>query len=52
VYGVVRRAPGRYEVVSSERIDLVQRIPNHDDDGGSAVGPRALLRVAEDKLGL
>jgi hypothetical protein len=52
VYGVVRRAPGRYDVVSSERIDLVQRIPNHDDDGGSAVGPRALLRVAKDKLGL
>ncbi|MPZ23571.1 MAG: hypothetical protein GEU28_08490 [Dehalococcoidia bacterium] len=33
VYTVVRNAAAEYEVTKSETIDLVQAIPNHDDDG-------------------
>jgi len=33
VYEVQRNSPGNYAVVSIEYIDLVTRIPNHNDDG-------------------
>lgn len=33
VYSVDRLGVGDYEVVAAETIDLIQQIPNHDDDG-------------------
>ena len=33
VFGVIRNGANAYQVTSSETIDLVKDIPNHDDDG-------------------
>ncbi|MCB0012799.1 MAG: hypothetical protein KDE34_12890, partial [Anaerolineales bacterium] len=45
VYEIVRNGPNDYEVISTEVINSVANIPNHDDDGslnlaGSLVGVR------------
>ena len=50
--GVVRTGPGQYEVTSSEAIDEVRDIPNHNDDGRSATSWRVVVREAGKKLGL
>ncbi|HEU0304886.1 MAG TPA: kelch repeat-containing protein [Gaiellaceae bacterium] len=49
VFTVVRRSG--YEVTSTEEIDLIQDIPNHDDDGSSATDFDATVRVLWQKLG-
>lgn len=51
-YTVRRRTAGAYEVTATERIGLVRRIPNHDDDGSSAVDVGSLVTVIRDKIGL
>ena len=51
-YTVRRRTAGAYEVVATEKIDLVRAIQNHDDDGSSATDTRSLLQLARDRLGL
>ncbi len=50
--GIVRTGPGQYEVTSSEAIDEVRDIPNHNDDGRSATSWRVVVREAGKKLGL
>jgi hypothetical protein len=43
---------GGYEVVDTETIDLVQEIPNHNDDGAAAADWRGLVRAVRIRLGL
>jgi N-acetylneuraminic acid mutarotase len=50
-YEVVRK-DGRFEVVSTETIEEIRWIPNHDDDGSSVTDVRSLLRTAAERLGL
>ena len=50
--GVARTAAGAYEVTSSEAIDEVREIPNHNDDGSSATSWRVVLREAGLALGI
>ena len=51
-FTVVRRRPGGYRVTGTEEIDLIQTIPNHDDDGSSATDFDAAVRVLWQKFGL
>jgi N-acetylneuraminic acid mutarotase len=51
VYSVDRR-DGLYRVMSTETIDDVRWIPNHDDDGGSISDVESLLGVIGERLGL
>ena len=50
VYEVTRRPDGTYAAVSTEEIDAIQRIPNHDDDGSSISDLSSMLGVVEEKL--
>ncbi|GIV33216.1 MAG: hypothetical protein KatS3mg031_0751 [Chitinophagales bacterium] len=36
VYTIVKNAPNNYQVVATEVINLIQQIPNHNDDGSLA----------------
>jgi glucose/arabinose dehydrogenase len=42
----------RFEVVSTETIEEIRWIPNHDDDGSSVTDIRSLLRTGLERLGL
>lgn len=50
-FTVVRGGPGDYRVTATEVIDLIQSIPNHDDDGSSATDFDATMRVLWQKFG-
>ena len=50
VYGVVRRSDGSYAVTSTEEIEAIQRIPNHDDDGSSVSDLASMLDVVGEKF--
>jgi hypothetical protein len=50
-YEVVRK-DGRFQVVSTETIEAIRWIPNHDDDGSSVTDVRSLLSTAFERLGL
>jgi hypothetical protein len=50
-YEVVRK-DGRFEIVSTETIEEIRWIPNHDDDGSSVTDLHSLLRAAAERLGL
>jgi glucose/arabinose dehydrogenase len=47
-----RAFDGSYAVLSSERIDAIRRIPNHDDDGSKAARWSTLFRFAASKAGI
>jgi hypothetical protein len=42
----------RFRVVSTETIEEIRWIPNHDDDGSSVTDVRSLLRTGLERLGL
>jgi hypothetical protein len=47
---IVRRGAGAYGVTATETIDLVQSIPNHDDDGSSAADFTRAMQELRDRL--
>jgi mono/diheme cytochrome c family protein len=47
-----RRLDGSYAILARERIDVVRRIENHDDDGSKAVRWGTLVRFAAAKAGI
>jgi len=49
-FGIARTAPGAYAVTSTETIDDIREIPNHNDDGSSATSWRVVLRETGKKL--
>jgi hypothetical protein len=51
-YTVTRTGSGEYEVTDTETIDIVQSIPNHDDDGSSATDIGSFARAILDRVGL
>ncbi len=52
VLTVHRTLDGRYEILDRESIELIRRIPNHQDDGSSATSWRALFRAVGEAVGL
>jgi Kelch motif len=50
-YEIVRK-DGRFEVASTETIEEVRWIPNHDDDGSSVTDVRSFVSTALGRLGL
>jgi len=50
--GIGRTGPGAYEVTSSEAIDEIREIPNHNDDGSSATSWRVVLGQIGKELGI
>jgi N-acetylneuraminic acid mutarotase len=50
-YEVVRK-DGRFVVVSTETIEEIRWIPNHDDDGSSVTDVRSFVSTALERLGL
>jgi glucose/arabinose dehydrogenase len=47
-----RTPAGQYRILARERIEEVRRIPNHDDDGSSAVGWDTLVRLVLARTGI
>jgi glucose/arabinose dehydrogenase/N-acetylneuraminic acid mutarotase len=50
-YEVVRK-DGRFKIVSTETIEEIRWIPNHDDDGSSVTDVRSFVSTALERLGL
>lgn len=51
-YTIARSGSEGYAVTDTETIDIVQSIPNHDDDGSSATDAGSFVRAIIDRVGL